>query len=571
MKHTKKFITLAVASVMALGCVSFAACSDDNNPGGGDDTNNKGGDGGNTTVTGEAVVKDTSLQGKLFAAYTFDNGDGAATDPFTGAALSDYNVTVTDAQTFTDTNAKSGKAAVTGTGMTMPMYKGLMSSAEDGFSFSYWTWTDTAYSDWNIMVSSEYQSLTYGNLSGLCGDYPSVSQGVGPGAYSAEMWASAKAAGLTDSELSAWNSYTGYNALVYEAGDGEGTPSTSLGNEMNSTAQFMTVVVDYGSSISFYRNGALAYEYYSSNARTAAEFMCVSAYSRGEEEDEGAMTMFAGACGNVDNVIVGKSLTASDVLALYNDQMGDTKTEADAIIGSADDKAKARADQFAKDDATDAYAKALKKEANALKKTVTDDTTGAYTIFGDTKYKTGWWKERLPITPAYNADGTFDVKVTGYLFSDQAANYHSLSAIVYSDEGNELVVRQDNYTLSGSLATATATMECDWNWTSFLNDIQGSTLTVEFKFDGTSLEIIYTLVPLMHGQVYEATSNTSLSDGTTYTATQTITIPETYTQKYVVTGLTSKTGVYPSFVLEESFFAIKSVENGTLGAVESLE
>jgi len=414
------------------------------------------------------------------------------------------------------------------------------------------------------MVHSDYLDLTYGNLSGsVTGQmYPSACQGFGLGAYSAEKLAEAKAAGYTDTELASptGNAYYGYNAGLYEAGNGT-VGSDSLGEEMNGTAQYITVVVDYDSCISFYRNGALAYEYYSEKARQAAGFLCVSAYDRGEG-DEGKMTAFAGACGNVDNVIVGKALSANEALALYNDQMGASKTEADAIIGSADDKVKARADQFAKDDAVAAYSKAVKAAAKKV------DTSKGILTLGDTKYKTTWWTEFAGVTPTYGADGkSFDVTVKGYLFNDQASgsNWHSIATIVNSSAGVEYTERMDNYGwVDATLNSATSTGECTWNWDTFIDDVHGAEITINIKYDGTTVEINYTAIPLLKGESYTKTSTGTLSDGSTHTGTYTVTPAESYTQKYLVTNLSATDGVFPSFCVEASYFVFTSVEGGTL-------
>lgn len=561
MKHTKKLITLAVAAVMAVGTVSFAACGDNNGNGG------NGGNGGGSG-SGTALVKDTTLNGKLFAAYTFDKGNGAATDPFTGEALGEdgeYDWKSENAEYSSD-HAQSGMAHISGsaTDFAIPWYQKLFNATEVGSSFSYWSWSDTSNSDWNIMIYSPdgFQTITYGNLSGTCGDYPSICQEVGRGAYTEDTYAAAREI-YSDAQLAVWNgsTYTAYNAALYETGDTAQPAAVAMEQEMYASAHYITVVVVSNEYIKFYRDGALAYVYSSDAAKTGAEYFNLDIYD-GDEGSDSHLKAFYGACGYVDNAIIGAALTDEEVLALYNDQMGASKTMDDVTLKSAldpDAAVKSEVDATATTNAVAAY-----KEAAAANATELASSTEGIKILGATDFSNVWYTEYVNISP--ETTDAFDVTLTGVLITDGKNNWDSLLTIVASSAGQEFILRTDNYGWIGGANTATYIQNAaTYNWDTFIADINGAEISVNFKYDGTKVDVLYTVKPALAGQTFTGAAEATLSDGTTYTKTAEFTVPEEYTCSYTVNDLSVADGtIFPSFSVEASYFIITGVEGGSI-------
>lgn len=575
MKHTKKLITLALASVMALGCVSLASC------GGDDSGTNNGGNGGNgggsgTTTSGEGIVKDTSLEGKLFAAYTFDSSSGAATDPFSGEAISSYDWTDTTAEgdagaaTYSSEHAKSGNAFVSGTGaagaltgLKMATYEGLFDATQVGFSFSYWNWSDTSNSDWNLMIDTDYQDITYGNLSSDDSGYPGspdIEHSVGRGAYSDANYAAAQDV-LTTKQLAIFNgTYAGYNAGLVEDGNDSKPGSKDLKDEMSGTAQFMTVVVIPGESISFYRNGALSYCYIST---VGSEDFCLSLFNR-DDGDEAYPAAFGGACGYVDDVIVGSGLTAEEVLALYNDQMGASKTMADVTLKSnlnEDEANKAEAEENAIADVATQYKAKL---ADALASEVSGgavivDTSAEKGHVGITSLDNGWWTE-IKEGIVVGASGAY---MTGVLYNnlDDLAVTETLNCNIQVNGADYGATRGD--TEAGWYGDFTIA-STGYDSSMFAYDVSGSTVTITYTYDDTNgLVVTYKYVPRLAGEVITGSASYTKSDGTTETINKEYTVPDEIVITYT-TAVTGVTSVKFGLISTKTYFMITDVSDMTL-------
>lgn len=556
MKHTKKFITLAVAAVMALGCASFVACD-------GDDPNiNDGGSG---------IVADTSLQGKLFAAYTFNNetSRGAAINPFSGEALSSYDWTVSEDQEYTDT-AKSGKAIVTGTSITMPWYKDLFDATADGFSFSYWSYGDSSmdeqlsiYPDWNDMITGEYENITYGNLETTYSAYPgsdNTNNSIGRGAYSDEMYAQAQDE-LTTAQLAnmSGNSYAAFNAGMYEPGTS--TQSSSLAAEMDGKAQYMTVVVSADdNTIKFYRNGALSYCY---QAGDGALYLLLDVYD-GDGGTSAKLKAFGGFAGYADDAIVGSALTDEEVLALYNDQMGASKTMADVTLKSnlnEDDANKATAEQEATADVTTQYkaklAEALASEVSGG--AVIADTSAEKGHVGIISLDNAWWTE-IKEGIVVGASGAY---MTGVLYNnlDDLAVTETLNCNIQVNGADYGATRGD--TEAGWYGDFTIA-STGYDSSMFAYDVSGSTVTITYTYDDANgLVVTYKYVPRLAGQTITGSASYTKSDGTTETVTKEYNVPDEIVITYT-TAVTGVTSVTFGLISTKTYFMITDVSNMTL-------
>lgn len=228
------------------------------------------------------------------------------------------------------------------------------------------------------------------------------------------------------------------------------------------------------------------------------------------------------------------------------------------ICGATNDtELKAIADAAAEEAAKAKYTEALAAYSSE---------TGIATL-GASDLSTGWWTAFQGVTPTYNDDGTFDVTVTGYQYTPGDANYHTILTILYSDTKEtawteDYVARMDNY----GWGKATAAMDSNWNWDTYLTDVNNALVTINVKFDGASVVLKYTVTPILAGQSYEGTSTATLSDGTTYTATATYTVDSTsHYQSYTLTGLTAPdNGVGFTFTVENTYFIFTDITGGTL-------
>ncbi len=440
MKHSK-FLTIAVASVMAFSAFALASCGDDD-----DDNNTPSG-----STTGTAVVTNEALTGKLISYYSFENG-GAATDPMTGASVSDYDVTLSTEDTV---SGKTGNGIQSGsTYVTLPLFNDAI-TLEGGVSFSFVSYSDVSITnDWNDLVTTDYMEITYGNLDGVVSAYPAICSELGVGAYAASAYAEAQDV-LTTAQLASptGNAYYGYNAGLVEGSD-DGTYVGALFAEMVSTWQYFTITVTT-EDVCFYRNGALAYRYGSEIIGNKGDYLLRDVIDLDEGMDTNLTKLFAGEGGIIDDLIVGSALTADEVLALYNDLSGSSKTTADVTVKSnlnEDEANKATADAEVV-----AAVKAQRKETTA---TARDELLASVLNQGVDQVGTvgsgndlsvnAWYTTKYASAsdmykPTVNDDGTFTVVLEYYQFSDQAANYHSASTILYNNSAEALALRQDAY------------------------------------------------------------------------------------------------------------------------------
>lgn len=494
MKHSK-FLTLAVASVMAVSAAALAGCGE----------------------KAEGLLKDTSIQDKIIAAYTFENG-GAAVDAYTGEALSQYDVTPSDETTV---DGYAGKGIASGdVSLILPKY-GDAVTEDSGFSFTFMSYSDVGIvSDWNVLLSSDYSVITYGNLSNPT-SYPSACSELGRGAYSAEMFEKAKAAGLTTEQLVAWNSYTGYNAGIVE-GEGDTEASDSLYREMVGNWQVMTVVVTQD-SIRWYRNGMLAYVYGSAIVGNSADYLLLDIIDL-DGGDDTPVSLFVGEGGKIDNLIVGNALTAEEVVALYNDLTGSSVVAADVILQDADASALAAAEGLAKINALTGDRAAVIKAAYDAE-AGSSDPRAIELVDGKASVTFTQYVEP--------ADGVVGAVWNGAVIDIADAN------------GASGIVRPDWFIWNNNAEVAidySATTTADI--TSFPYDLQGATVTAEVEVteDGTVI-ITFTTTPVDAGASYTGTATASLTSGAKEVSV-TVDVAEQIVVQYTITSLDVDTATF---------------------------
>jgi len=220
----------------------------------------------------------------------------------------------------------------------------------------------------------------------------------------------------------------------------------------------------------------------------------------------------------------------------------------------------------------DAIRNALDAEAEAKAQAAYDEALAkcaaekGLATLGAADCTTAFWRATQYVTPTYNDDGTFDMTITGYQFTDGAENYDTLLTVIYSNTNEtewteEYVARMDNY----GWGKATVTMESDWDWTTYLSDVNEAEVTINIKFDGTNVIVKYSVTPLLAGQEFTGTASGTLSDGSSYTASSFIEVPETvHTQTYTITVTNATNGVRPMFTIEKAYFIFTEVTGGTL-------
>lgn len=534
MKHSK-FLTIAVASVMAVSAFALASCNEDKptpEP---------------EPVAETAILKDTSIQSKIIAGYSFENG-GAAINPYTGEALSQYDVTLSSSDTV---DGKTGKGIASGNvSATLPKFNDAVSE-EAGFSFTFMSYSEDALSDWNVLLSSDYCVITYGNLS-TPSSWPSACSEIGRGAYSAEKYEEARQ-GLSTRQLAKWNSYAAYNAGVVEGKD-DTAASDSLYNEMVGTWQVMTVVVT-DDSISWYRNGALAYVYRSPIINSEADYLLVDLIDL-DGGDSSSIKMFSGAGGTVDNLVFGNALSAEEVLALYNDLSGDTKTMSDVTLATAMGEEADIADAI--DEATSIALAERNEKLPALiaekrDATVVDEDT---ITLGAEDCSGAFWSDFKSIALD---EGSSSVKLQLTQFSSTAQIWDNAIIVLYSSAGEEGVVRLDG----GNWATNATDwkVETDSNFTAdstFQASLDGAEVTVTITVnEDSSITVDYVMVPVDVGEVFEASASVG-------NANETVTIAvEEYHIAMTVSGFAATDNVSFGLTLEGAYLVVNSIEGGS--------
>lgn len=534
MKKTK-ILTLAVASVMALGAVALASC------------------GGKT---GTSLLKDESIKSKIIAAYDFEN-EGAAVDAYTGEALGKFDLTFEDG--FASVDGKDGKGIQSGSTIaTLPQYGDAMSE-ESGFSFTYMSYGTEGYNDWGVLIESGFMNVTYGNLAGCPADcYPAAPNVVvGRGAYSATSYATAQNE-LSSRQLAKYNSYTGYNAGCVEAIDDAGVPGQISAEMINKWVVTTVVITD--DSVSFYRDGALAYTYGADNVGDMADFMLLDLIDL-DGGDDTPLNIFKGACGVVDNIVVGQALEAEEVLALYNDLAGASKTMADVNLESK----VAGADALdAKDDAT---AAATAKRAAGIVALMNKELEGKTFIetIGNEELNAGWvtWGSKV-YKPEVAADGTFEMTIKYYQLGTGTANWHSTSTFLFDGGVEVLALRQDafGWAPEGGTGAYVADLGEDWSWTNFTMAAGAGYIEETLKYDGTNLTLTLALKPIDAGKTYSATATVGSA-----TETVDLVVCDTISYTYTIGGV-SASDISLKLGLECAYTNVIEVVGGTYADAE---
>ena len=528
MKKTK-ILTLAVASVMALGAVALASC------------------GGKT---GTSLLKDESIKSKIIAAYDFEN-EGAAVDAYTGEALGKFDLTFEDG--FASVDGKDGKGIQSGSTIaTLPQYGDTMSE-ESGFSFTYMSYGTEGYNDWGVLIESGFMNVTYGNLAGCPADcYPAAPNVVvGRGAYSATSYATAQNE-LSSRQLAKYNSYTGYNAGCVEAIDDAGIPGQIAAEMINKWVVTTVVITD--DSVSFYRDGALAYTYGADNVGDMADFMLLDLIDL-DGGDDTPLNIFKDACGVVDNIVVGQALEAEEVLALYNDLSGASKTMADVNLESK----VAGADALdAKDDAK---AIANEKRAAAIdakraEKLAAAEGTAMGTIDESTNKGNSAWYNHNPVVDSIALDTVTEIKFEQFA-KDGGITYVGF----FGPEGD---VVDGNVAHIGLLGNSWYSTPDDTKGADEVADLDMACATVTLKITKTQtddgkylISMEETIVPVDAGAKYEGSATVGSA-----TETVTIEVKESYTITYSFAAEKEFTNI--EFCLDGNYVVVTSVTSNPI-------
>lgn len=383
MKKRFSFWALMLAVALALSLV-LTACGkkdDDNN----DDGGNTGG--GGTTSGGQIALVDASdLADKLFLMYTFEDADVSgkisAVDPYTGAAVESGATYGANSKLVSTpgTNVGGSKKAFDPASDTLTLsntfadstfkemvddggYYVLNTSAEEvtGVSVSFWAYNNETYTgdtsggesaDWSNVINTEYLSLTWGNISDKVnaseGKYGAIFPGedavLGRAAYPASMYEDAQK-NLTQSQITAapdtlsndndWWAFNAISGTLVGSDEDDTDAAKAMAGQCLQTWRYITIDINYKTGISFYANGALAYNYtpnaiekwYNSSSDKKVSWANMYEYILLGLMENGAMDgssiifqLFNGECGiYVDDLIIGQSLTATEAEHLYED------------------------------------------------------------------------------------------------------------------------------------------------------------------------------------------------------------------------------------------------------------
>lgn len=320
---------------------------------------------------GPSLVTDETLADKFVAMFTFEDDaydeDLAqvkvpAVDPYTGEALENVYAaydSLDDTATNPGTAKRNGKSLAGSTSLYLTsinessFFPGSVEIGQDdqgnatytlagnndtGISFSFWyNSAEATNSDWDAMITSEFTAgdiVNYGNISWVGGSaYPSGGAVHGRAAYTDTSYAAAQAE-LALGQLRSSNAYTVYNAMCPEVADSEYV--AEMGNSITNVWLYMTVVVT-PTHIDFYRDGVLAYSYTSANFAAGISAIYTNLYMDLLAPGLGMKFFGSGSDAkvfSVDELLVGKDLTAGEVELLYENVSGETLTEADTTLSS---------------------------------------------------------------------------------------------------------------------------------------------------------------------------------------------------------------------------------------------
>ena len=362
--NKKKFgwLAVGVAAVLSMS-IGFAACTQDN------EEDPEPGPGPDTPSTSASVIKDEALADKFVAMFTFDDSaydemnayvKVPAHDPYTGDANEELYATYVSADGAVLPGATQhngtpsldagailrlksinpaadpffpGEYEVGTNPDGTPSYSITDAEAAGGMSFSFWYYRPEATAnDWNSMIKSETTKasiINWGNISYDGGSaYPSLGAVHGRAAYTDTSYAAAQEE-LALGQMRSSNAYTVYNAMCPEAAGTEDYVG-EMGDALTATWMYMTVVMT-DKEISFYRDGVLAYSYQNIAGVTA---IWESIYLDVLLPLDGVQ-MFGNASDVVDDVLIGKELTAEEVRALYEDVSGTELSDEDVNLSSS--------------------------------------------------------------------------------------------------------------------------------------------------------------------------------------------------------------------------------------------
>lgn len=595
-KKTVTLFALMLTLIFSLSVAVMTACSDIS-----DDNDNPAGDGSYVSL-----VDDDALTGKLFAMYTFEDSGNtlSAVNPYTGAALSSNNGEYLGGGR-TATPQQQGESTTvfnTDSAIRLGSFSDVITDEfEDswfvdgndyeGLSISFWAYNnetivgptteDGESADWSNLATNGYESINWGNFTHMTASegtydavYPSASNNlyVGRGAYTEASYEAARAIWDNESLSHYMSSYACWNAVAGNRQDATATtPDNSyvvaLAEAYYQTWRYITVNIDLEGGLSFYVNGRLAFNYtpaiFNSGAIGAAggweqiyaDFL-LSALGTGDMY----IDMFGAITGiYVDDLIVGKSLTAEEACALYEDLSGTTWNEDDLTLESS----ASTEEQEQSAAITEYLAEMLEgvttpvegdnwgngtsaADAGVIREDTNDDgviTDAVYDareawfaedhdleaefieVIGSTSLDNSYApsSSNYYYVPDVNEDGTFTMTVSGLLMTSGAQNYHTAVMSLYSGDVEQTTPRIDNFVnyAAEGLTVASNNMNISWVDTStngvYLNVIQRfAKLDVILAFDGTNLTLTYNIYYYYAGE--EVTLETASGAEFQYTA-----------------------------------------------------
>lgn len=594
-KKTLTLFALVLALVLSFSLAIMAGCKKGNSV---------SGDG-----TAVSLVTDESLQGKLLAMYTFEDSDSTlkATDPYTGEALEANNGTYGENARRVAIPAEHGSSTAifdTSTYFSVGGFDATQIDDEfedytvvdgneyDGLSFSFWAYNYETLvgeleslgesADWSNVMTNGYESITWGNLSHMQAGtadgsyrafYPSNGTEVGRGAYTEEGYNALRNIQATKTRLSTYSGtnerYSVWNAI---SGNTQGEGSTDndyipvVAAAYLNTWRYVTINIDLEEGLSFYANGRLAYRYDPDTFNTPggwdqiyADFV-MSIMAEYQESDDYYLNMFGSESGiYVDDLIVGKALTADDACNLYENVSGTTWTDADLTITSLLDEEQAQ-EQEEKEAAIREYLEKTadsllvegdvwgsdadpEKQAGVSGSDTNDDgviTDVVGTARNEFEYVAGDYIETVgdvslnnsvvlagsnSYAPKVNEDGTFEMTVSGIQLSKGEGNYQGTYVSIYDGDAFVGALRIDwaasNNITGSTWDTDKVIMPTDTNgqitgnmtWVNttdngvYLNVVQRfCKLDITFKYDGTKLTVTYDIYYHYAGETVELTT-----------------------------------------------------------------
>lgn len=529
-KKTLTLFALVLALVLSFSLAIMAGCKKGNSV---------SGDG-----TAVSLVTDESLQGKLLAMYTFEDSDSTlkATDPYTGEALEANNGTYGENARRVAIPAEHGSStAIFDTSTYFSVggfdatqiddqfedYTVVDGNEYDGLSFSFWAYNYETLvgeveslgesADWSNVMTNGYESITWGNLSHMQAGttdgsyrafYPSNGTEVGRGAYTEEGYNALRNIQATKTRLSTYSGtserYSVWNAI---SGNTQGEGSTDndyisvVAAAYLNTWRYVTINIDLEEGLSFYANGRLAYRYDPDTFNTPggwnqiyADFV-MSVMAEYQESDDYYLNMFGSKSGiYVDDLIVGKALTADDACNLYENVSGTTWTDADLTITSLLDQSQEN-EQEEKDRAIEAYIENMTSEATiteARNEFIANYDASAYLeAVGKADCSTSVDGKTYYI-PTANDNGSYSMTVSGIQLSAAVAGatgdtaQHYLGAALNLAEGtNNTYVASVSIANTGWGWSKTPDGTVTWDYETFNNAQRYSYLDITLSYNGT--------------------------------------------------------------------------------------